>query len=120
MVIRHEYFGNLIWSDIENCYYVPKDSRVNEEVNNILLKKDFINNTIMEELVKLGYNENIKEIFSENKNSLSAPLEYYFDYTNECNLRCKHCYNRESISNLHTMSKEQIKKIIKDRKRIEN
>ena len=114
MIVRHEYFGNLIWSDKENSYFVPKDLEVNKKVDELLTDKQMVDNDITKELLALGFDTNVREIFSDNKNSLSAPLEYYFDYTNECNLRCKHCYNRESINNLHTMTNEEIVKIIKD------
>ncbi len=60
----------------------------------------------------MGLQDNLREIFSENKN-LSVPLEYYFDYTDACNLQCTHCYNRDYL-NSNTMTEEQIEYIIKD------
>lgn len=44
---------------------------------------------------------------------LSVPLEYYFDFTSKCNLKCLHCYNKNNISSI-TMPNNEIKRIIKD------
>ena len=33
MIIRHEKFINLIWSDIDKGYFIPNNEKINEEVN---------------------------------------------------------------------------------------
>ena len=111
MVIRHEYFGNLIWSNREKSYFIPKNEKIDHEVDKILKEKDG-QNDILEELKAMGMKDGVREIKTNNKH-LSAPLDYYFDYTNACNLKCAHCYNREYL-NCDTMSEEQIEYVIKD------
>lgn len=42
---------------------------------------------------------------------LFAPLEYYFDFSNKCNLRCPHCYNSKHLGKI-TMPEESVSAII--------
>ena len=111
MVIRHEKFSNLIWSDKDKGYFISNDEETDNEVNKILKEKQG-NKEIVQELENMGMDKNTIEIFP-NTEYLSAPLEYYFDYTSACNLKCAHCYNRD-ILNSDTMSEEQIEYIIDD------
>lgn len=111
MVIRYENFVNLIWSDIEKGYFIPNNEETNKEVEKII-RLGIGNKEVKAELEQMGLNNNLKEICTNNLN-LSAPLEYYFDYTDACNLRCSHCYNRECL-NRNTMTEKQIEDIIKD------
>lgn len=113
MLIRHENFGNLIWSDKDKAYFIAKNKEIDREIEKSLKGIDR-NPEVIEELKEMGLKEDekIREISSSNKR-ISAPLEYYFDFTDACNLHCKHCYNRERL-NSNTMSEEQIEYIIKD------
>lgn len=112
MLVRKEYFGNLIWSDKDKCYFIPINNEIDDEVvkiiNNCPGKED-----VLKELEEMGLRNGVRYIESNNSNSLSAPLECYFDYTNACNLRCSHCYNREYI-NFSTMDENEIEYVIKD------
>ena len=112
MVIRHESIGTVIWSNKYKCYFITNDKENEKEINEIF-KNGKKEGKIYNELVKMGLNGKIKEIFSDNKDGIMAPLEYYFDFTNVCNLKCSHCYNRKNMNTV-TMSSEQIEKIIKD------
>lgn len=112
IIVRHENIGTLIWSKKYKCYFIAKDKRYKQEIKDILAKKKN-DGKIYDELKKIGMNGKVKEIFSDNKQELMAPLEYYFDFTNVCNLKCSHCYNRKNMNNT-TMSKTQIEKIITD------
>lgn len=112
MVIRYESMGTIIWSKKDKCYYITNDEKNEREIQNIL-KEKIKDGEIYNELVKMGLNGTRKEIFSKNSNGLMAPLEYYFDFTNVCNLRCSHCYNRNNM-NTTTMEAKQIERIIED------
>lgn len=112
VIIRHENMGTLIWSKKYKCYFIAKDKKYEKEIKEVLVK---IKNEgkVYDELKKIGIEGKIKEIFSGNTQGLMAPLEYYFDFTNVCNLKCSHCYNRKNM-NSTTMNKNQIEKIITD------
>ena len=113
MFVRRERFGNLIWSDKDKAYFIANNKGIDKQVDRIIqgIKKDL---DVLEELKKMGLRENekVREIYSDNVN-ISAPLEYYFDFTDACNLHCEHCYNRERL-NSNTMEEDQIEYIIKD------
>ena len=111
MIIRHENFTNLIWSDIEKGYFIPNNKQIDDEVTKIIQQKGK-NEDVLMELKIMGFQENCKIIYPDSK-ELSAPLEYYFDFTDACNLKCTHCYNKEQL-NSNTMTEEQIEYIIKD------
>jgi len=113
VVIRYESNNIIIWSDKYKAYYTVKDPDCNKEVRDVLEGK-ISEGKIYKELKDIGAVDGTRrEIKSTNKNGLMAPLEYYFDFTNVCNLRCIHCYNRENM-NTQTMSTEKIEKIITD------
>ena len=80
MVIRHEKFTNLIWSNIDKGYFIPNSEKINDEVDKIISRKSGNNENkkILNELKQMGLQDNVRVIDSENE-SLSAPLEYYFD-----------------------------------------
>lgn len=113
VVIRYEKDEIIIWSNKEKAYFCARNANDNKEVKNILEGK-ITEGKMYEELKRIGAIEGSRrEIISTSKNRLMAPLEYYFDFTNVCNLRCSHCYNRENM-NTKTMTSEQIERIITD------
>lgn len=113
VVIRYENNNIIIWSNKYKAYYVAKKPDYNKEVYDVLNGK-ISEGKIYEELKEIGaVGGTRREIQSSNRNGLMAPLEYYFDFTNVCNLRCVHCYNRENM-NTQTMSEEEIRRIITD------
>lgn len=112
VIIRHENDKIIIWSKEYKAYFCAKDSKYNKEIRDILSGK-LNEGKVYDELVKIGALKKRREIISKNKYGIMAPLEYYFDFTNVCNLKCSHCYNRENM-NSKTMSEEQIEKIIID------
>ena len=65
-----------------------------------------------QELIQMGCLEGIREL-TPNTDSLSVPLEYYFDFTSICDLKCNHCYNKDHICS-DTIPNEKIEQIIKD------
>lgn len=111
MLIRHENFTKLIWSDKDKGYFIPNNKEVSDEVEKVI-KSISQNQDIIEEMKQMGLKEDFREIHTEG-DYLSAPLEYYFDYTDACNLKCSHCYNREQL-NSNTMTEEQIEYVIND------
>lgn len=112
-VVRYERDEVIIWTDKSKAYFCAKDSDGNQEIMDVL-KGKIKEGKIYDELTEIGlFNGKIREIKSTSKNRLMAPLEYYFDFTNVCNLQCSHCYNRENM-NTKTMSCEEIERIITD------
>lgn len=112
VVIRYENNQVILWSKKEKAYFCARNEKDNNEVKSVLMG-NIDKGQIYEELKKIGALAKRREIFSQNKDSLMAPLEYYFDFTNVCNLKCSHCYNRENM-NMCTMADENIKNIITD------
>lgn len=112
IIIRHESMGTLIWSKKYKSYFILKNNKDEEELEKIL-KEQKTDGEIYKEFVEIGFTGKQKEIISKNEKGLMAPLEYYFDFTNVCNLGCSHCYNRNNM-NSDTMSKEEIERIITD------
>lgn len=113
MVVRHENSLNLIWSNRDKGYFIANDGNIDKEVSNIIRSGNG-NLEVKKELEQMGLEDGLKEIHTQkNTNGLNCPLEYYFDYTDACNLKCTHCYNREQLNN-NTMTEEQIEYIIKD------
>lgn len=112
-IIRYEANDIIVWSKKEKSYFCSKVPEDNIEIDKVL-KGNITFGKIYDELKEIGaISNNRKIIKSDSKNRLAAPLEYYFDFTNVCNLKCSHCYNRENM-NTKTMTPEQIEKIIID------
>lgn len=115
LTVRYENVGLLIYSSKKKNYYFSNDIEVINECKKVF--KNFSNyekTEVAKELEELGLNEGVREIDCTGcENQLSAPLEYYFDFTSKCNLKCLHCYNKDNISST-TMPNNEIKKIIKD------
>ncbi len=117
LTIRYEKIGILIYSDKMKNYYFSENEEVIRNCKKIFnkLKNNEIIDTedaLSQELINLGCLDGIREI-KPNTDYLSAPLEYYFDFTSICNLKCTHCYNKEHICN-DTISNGKIEEIIKD------
>ena len=118
ITIRYENCGVLIYSDVKKKYYFTNDLEDEKKIRKYCNdRNNIINGELGNELESLNFfNEKIREIECVNKNNnypISAPLEYYFDFTSKCNLRCKHCYNKENLSST-TMKYEKIVQIIED------
>lgn len=115
LTIRYENAGLLIYSFKQKNYYFTSDENIIKECKEAF--KDFTkckNKKLKEELEILGIEDGIREVnLVGGDKPISVPLEYYFDFTSKCNLRCKHCYNKDNISSV-TMENKEIKRIIKD------
>lgn len=112
-IIRYEANDIIIWSKKKKAYFCSKVTEDNIEIDKVL-KGNITSGIIYDELKEIGaISDNKKIIKSDSENRLMSPLEYYFDFTNVCNLKCSHCYNRENM-NTKTMTPEQIEKIIVD------
>jgi len=117
LTIRHESFGPLIFSEKLKKYLLVENPIYQKELLRILNTKqpenrDHINQEFLSELKAIGLEEGFRSIYSTNQD-LMAPLEYYFDFTDRCNLRCSHCYNKDYLGQT-TMPNEKIRSIIKD------
>lgn len=117
LTIRYEKKGILIYSDKMKNYYFSEDVEVIDKCKktfNQLKNNETIDteDTLNQELIKMGCLDGIREL-TANTDYLSAPLEYYFDFTSICNLKCTHCYNKEHICS-DTICNEKIEEIIKD------
>ena len=119
LLIRQENFGYLLYSIPMKCYYTVKNNGefiVSTVLNNLRNGKDVfeqIDAQYLSELKKVGFDNNIRVLDHRNKVSrqLFAPLEYYFDFSNKCNLRCPHCYNSKHLGKI-TMPEESVSAII--------
>lgn len=103
ITIRYEKMGIIIWSDVEKKYFFTNDKNIIDKTRllcrkikdeNVIDTKDDLN----QELIRLGILSGVRELECSTE-YLSAPLEYYFDFTSKCNLKCTHCYNKEHICN---------------------
>ena len=117
LTIRYEKMGILLYSDKLKNYYFSDDREVIVKCKTIFNKiknNETIDTSseLNQELIKLGCLEGIRELNCDT-DFLSAPLEYYFDFTSICNLKCKHCYNKDHICS-DTVCNEKIEEIIKD------
>lgn len=117
ITVRYEKMGILLYSDKMKNYYFSSDQEIIEKCKQVFKKikdNDIIdtNDKLNQELIKIGCLNGIRELTSST-DYLSAPLEYYFDFTSICNLKCNHCYNKEHICN-DTICNEKIEEIIKD------
>ena len=119
LLIRQENFGYLLYSIPMKCYYTVKNNGefiVSTVLNNLRNGKDVfeqIDAQYLSELKKVGFDNNIRVLDHRNKVSrqLFVPLEYYFDFSNKCNLRCPHCYNSKHLGKI-TMPEESVSAII--------
>ena len=113
VLIRYEKDNIIIWSNKKRAYFTAKSKADNNEIDKVL-KGEITEGKIYDELNNIGAVKGKKRVlYSTVDNNLMAPLEYYFDFTNLCNLQCTHCYNRENM-NTNTLTQEQIIEVIDD------
>ena len=87
VIIRYEANDIIIWSKKKKAYFCSKVAEDNIEIDKVL-KGNITAGKIYDELKEIGAISNNKKIIkSDSKKRLMAPLEYYFDFTNVCNLR---------------------------------
>lgn len=120
-LIRKENIGYILYSLKKKCYLFP--NKEGQQMIDILIKNikqnqpifRGFNEGIQNEFVDVGIDKQVRFIDNTkiSKRLLSVPLEYYFDYTNRCNLRCPHCYNINHLGTI-TMPSEIVRKIIKE------
>ena len=122
IVLRHEKDDLIIWSNKTKAYYIVSDKQDEAQMLEMIetgeCSSDKPNNQnnqkLFDELKQIGaIGGTRRDIYSKADNRLMSPLEYYFDYTNVCNLQCTHCYNRNNM-NSDTLEDDQIVRIIKD------
>ena len=112
VLIRYEYNRIIIWSNKFKSYFCTTNDK-NENDLRKFLDGYRVSENFERQCKEIGLDGKRRELHSQNKLGLMSPLEYYFDFTTACNLRCRHCYNRFKLGHT-TMSKEQIKDIITD------
>lgn len=118
ITIRRENIGIVLYSYNKKSYYLIQDV---DDVDCIMKylrtgDKKIIKDKLRAELDELDFFSEEKRVVNNlntHEYPIGAPLEYYFDFTNKCNLRCTHCYNREYLGST-TMNYDKIKSIIKD------
>ena len=116
--IRLENIGCVIWSPQRRRYFqlAPQyQERFTQGILQGLSISAVLNSVpdIRSDLLALGVDDTaqiVNHISGKNR-SLYAPLECYFDYTEQCNLRCTGCYNINTWGNT-CMSIPVIKKIL--------
>lgn len=104
-IVRHEYFGPLVWSGAHNSYFIAKDGPdtplVADAVGALrsgrsLDAQGAIPQTLLLDLSELAVDATAQHIDSPYSDRLSGPLECYFDYTWLCNL-AKHKCGQDSF-----------------------
>ena len=119
-VVREENFGLLIWSPKLDSYFLPDTEIIGDIKSIIKIKEENSTNDIWQnhfdtdlvaDLIKLGFNEDIRTVNNSLKERLSAPLDVYFDYTHACNLKCPYCYNSE-VNRSVTMPNDKIIQVL--------
>lgn len=124
-IIRIENIGVLIWNPFHKCYYMASPSVSKELIslydcgNTMNYPIVYMNNISGISATDIELLESARVIDNRNKSRrpLFAPLEYYFDYTNNCNLNCSGCYNKEYI-NSSSMPASDISQIISEMKEL--
>lgn len=120
VTIRIENIGIIIWSPIKHRYFLLSHE-YRDDFTNLILNGSSISRVldslpeIKNDLMGIGVNDNAQIINNLNRcnRPLYAPLEYYFDYTSKCNLKCKVCYNIDTWGNT-CMSPDTVNSIIKE------
>jgi len=112
ILIRYENNRIIIWSQKFKSYFCTTSEKNENKLKAFLTGID-VDEDFARQCSELGLLGSRRELHSQNSQGLMAPLEYYFDFTAACNLRCTHCYNRFNIDST-TMSQQQIEQIITD------
>jgi len=123
LVVRHEYFGPLIWSRSLGKYFIVSSPDTAQKVGEALrLRCTLTEKTFPElhhDLSVLGYDGTARELVSPFNDRLSGPLEVYLDYTWVCNLqhaKCgkkAHCYAAPFLGNV-TLPEARVRSIIRE------
>lgn len=115
VVVRHEHFGFIIWSQKLDKYFLPSSTEIEKTIQDIISGKtkiDLLNNNLRKELDDIGFNGIIRTVNFPLESRISVPLDCYFDYTSVCNLKCNYCYDRNSDNS--TMTNEQIEHVLNE------
>ena len=119
VLVRHDKSWPIIWSKWMERYVVPVTDEARTALYSIMQDKDtWLDNfdlpaKLKEEFRKIWFHGRVREIFFNSEKELGAPLEYYFDYTNLCNLSCDLCYNKNHLWN-RTMPQDMVTKLISE------
>ena len=125
-IVRHEFFGPLIWSSTHNSYFIPRD----EQDKLLTIKalnqrqspagwRDSLPDSFVNELSTFGFDGDMREITSPYTDRISGPLEVYFDYTWICNLahnKCgqdSYCYAAQFLGPT-TMPPERVRALMEE------
>lgn len=116
--VRMENAGCIIWSPIKHRYFMLSRKYQNSFVRDLLNGigiMEILDRTpdIKDDLISIGVNSSAQIVnnLKKKERPLYAPLEYYFDFTSKCNLRCAECYNIDTWGDT-CMDISTIKKII--------
>lgn len=120
-VTRKENFGLLVWSHQLNNYYlankdIEKDlekflySNQNKKIGKL---RKSLPKGLFREIIKLGLDKKVRKIETTSNEKLMSPLELYFDFTEKCNLKCPHCYNRNKSGKI-TMGQKKVFSVLKE------
>lgn len=120
-IIRKENFGYLIYTNTKKSYIVPTEEgksvveKVVYNLENSIEIYEGIEKKYVAELEELGIDSGtrIVEHCGLVDRPLFAPLEYYFDFTSKCNLKCPHCYNKKHLD-FKTMDSGTVENIISE------
>lgn len=112
ILVRYENNCIIIWSQKFKSYFCTTSEENESKLKNFLTGNS-VDEDFARQCFELGLSGSRRELHSQNPQGLMAPLEYYFDFTAACNLRCTHCYNRFNTGST-TMSHQQIEQIITD------
>ena len=118
--IRLENVGCIIWSPLKKRYF-SLSTKYQELFNSYLLDGFCISDIfkripeIEEDLKEIGVDDSVQIVnnIKRKNRALYAPLEYYFDFTSNCNLKCNGCYNIDTWGNV-CMHPSTIKAIINE------
>ena len=116
-LVRLENAGSVIWSASQKCYYFSKDNVISllfgDVTNKSLIKYNELNSYQKEQLMGCGIFGDFRVLSytNDSANKLSYPLEVYFDYSSQCNLRCPGCYNSKHLNNT-SFSCDNIQRVI--------
>ncbi len=121
VIIRKENLGKFLYSLKDRCYLSPSAACekaldiVYENISNGKSWSEGIEERFKAEFSEIGIDNNARLVDNSGftKRKLFAPLEYYFDYTNACNLRCPHCYNQKHLGWV-TMEPGHVRNIISE------